>query len=76
MDSKTISRRAFLGYLGTSAATVVTASSGLPLLIGKANAAEPYYGKQTSVLSTLANVGKLPSQFPSIDWVSLDDVLE
>jgi secreted PhoX family phosphatase len=61
MDSKTISRRAFLGYLGTSAATVVTASSGLPLLIGKANAAEPYFGKQTSVLSTLANVGKLPS---------------
>jgi uncharacterized protein len=64
MDSKkAISRRAFLGYLGTSAATVVTASSGLPLLMGQgtSNAAEPYFGKQTSVLSTLANVNKLPT---------------
>ncbi|MBD0381962.1 PhoX family protein [Paenibacillus sedimenti] len=64
MDSKkAISRRAFLGYLGTSAATVVTASSGLQLLVGHgtANAAEPFFTKQTSVLSSLASIDKLPS---------------
>ncbi|WP_248928198.1 PhoX family protein [Paenibacillus hamazuiensis] len=53
--NKQITRRRFLAYLGTGAATIATASSGLSLVLGgttaSAAAADRLFDKKTSVIS-------------------------